>query len=115
VLGEGCDEWEHRYFKFGIRGSDTDISPFSAKEISDSPNDVFGELTDAGANASESAKAELVVADDLLDQASNGKYLVQRPISSGAKGNKGHRWVHAFSAKNPARSRSGLILGSPTR
>jgi hypothetical protein len=28
------------------------------------------------------------VADGLLDQASNGKYLVQRPIFSGAKGNK---------------------------
>jgi putative DNA primase/helicase len=43
-------------------------------------------------------KTELV-AYGLLDQASNGKYLVQRRIFSEAKGNKGHRWVHAFSAK----------------
>jgi putative DNA primase/helicase len=35
----------------------------------------------------------------LLDRASTGKYLVQRPIFSGAKGNKGHKWVHAFRAK----------------
>src|SRR3984893_6363527 len=51
VLGEGRDEWEHRYFKFGIHGSDANISPFSAKELLDRPNDIFGELTDAGANA----------------------------------------------------------------
>jgi hypothetical protein len=43
-------------------------------------------------------KADLV-ADGLLDRASTGKYLVQRPIFSSAKGNKGHKWVHAFSAK----------------
>jgi putative DNA primase/helicase len=50
ILGEGHDEWEHRYFKFGVHGSDINIPPFSAKEILDSPNEVFGELTDAGAN-----------------------------------------------------------------
>jgi uncharacterized protein (DUF927 family) len=43
-------------------------------------------------------KTELA-ADGLLDRASTGKYLVQRRIFSGAKGNKGHRWVHAFRAK----------------
>ena len=34
----------------------------------------------------------------LLDRAPNGRYVVQRPIFSGAKGNKGHKWVHAFRA-----------------
>ncbi len=43
-------------------------------------------------------KTELV-ADGLLDQASTGNYLVQRPIFSGAKGNKGYRWVHALRGK----------------
>src|SRR5258708_40288187 len=51
LLGEGRDEWQHRYFKFGVHGSDANIPPFSAKEILDSPNHVFCELTDAGANA----------------------------------------------------------------
>jgi hypothetical protein len=61
LLGEGRDEWHHRYFKFGVRGSDTDIPPFSAKEILDSPNHVFGQLTDAGANAfQKSARNDLL-------------------------------------------------------
>src|ERR1700730_1889741 len=61
ILGEGRDEWQHRYFKFSIGGSDNDIPPFSAKEILDSPNHVFGELTDAGANAfQKSARNDLL-------------------------------------------------------
>jgi putative DNA primase/helicase len=43
-------------------------------------------------------KTELV-ADGLLDRAPNGKFLVQRRVFSGVKGNKGYRWVHAFRAK----------------
>ena len=38
------------------------------------------------------------MADGLMDRASTGKYVVQRPIFP-AKGNKGHRWVHAFRAQ----------------
>jgi putative DNA primase/helicase len=49
-------------------------------------------------NSADDLKAQLVTAG-LLDQASNGKYVVQRPIFSGAKGNKGYKRVHAFSAK----------------
>jgi putative DNA primase/helicase len=40
-----------------------------------------------------------LVAEGLLDRESTGKCLVQRRIFSGAKGNKGYRWVHAFNAK----------------
>jgi hypothetical protein len=40
-----------------------------------------------------------LVAEGLLDGASTRKYLVQRRIFSKAKGNKGHKWVHAFSTK----------------
>jgi putative DNA primase/helicase len=61
ILGEGRDEWEHRYFKFGVQGFDANIAPFSAKEILDSPNHVFVELTDAGANAfQKSARNDLL-------------------------------------------------------
>jgi hypothetical protein len=49
-------------------------------------------------NSADQLNAQLV-ADGLLDQASTGKYLVQRSIFSGVKGNKGYRWVHAFRAK----------------
>jgi hypothetical protein len=50
IEGEGRDEWGHRFFKFAVRGSDRNIAPFSAKEIMDKPNALFGELTNAGAN-----------------------------------------------------------------
>ena len=50
IEGEGRDEWGHRFFKFAIRGSDRNVAPFSAKEIMDKPNALFGELTNAGAN-----------------------------------------------------------------
>jgi hypothetical protein len=43
-------------------------------------------------------KTELV-ADGLLDRASSGRYLVRRPVFSGAKGNKGYRWVHALRVR----------------
>ena len=39
-----------------------------------------------------------LVADGLMAGASTGKFVVQRKIFP-AKGNKGHRWVHAFRAK----------------
>jgi putative DNA primase/helicase len=51
----------------------------------------------SGKNADQ-LKTELAV-DGLLDQASTGKYLVQRRIFSEAKGNKGYRWVHALRGK----------------
>ena len=34
-----------------------------------------------------------------MHRAANGRYVVQRPIFTAAKGNKGHRWVHAFQAR----------------
>jgi putative DNA primase/helicase len=59
--------------------------------------DQLKSIIGSGKNAHQ-LKTELV-ADGLLDQASTGKYLVQRPIFSGAKGNKGYRWVHALRGK----------------
>jgi putative DNA primase/helicase len=55
IEGEGHDEWGHRFFKFAVRGSDRNIAPFSAKEILDKPNALFGELTNAGANVFQQA------------------------------------------------------------
>jgi putative DNA primase/helicase len=66
VKGEGRDEWEHRYFKFGVHGSDANIPPFSAKEILDSPNSLFGELTDAGGSTFQKSAR-----NDLLRQLDN--------------------------------------------
>jgi hypothetical protein len=40
-----------------------------------------------------------LVQDGMLATRANGRCLVQRPVFSGAKGNKGHRWVHAFRAR----------------
>jgi uncharacterized protein (DUF927 family) len=59
--------------------------------------DQFKAIVGGGENADQ-LKAELV-ADGLMDRTSTGKFLVQRPIFSGAKGNKGFKWVHAFRAK----------------
>ena len=55
IEGEGHDEWGHRFFKFAVRGSDRNLAPFSAKEIMDKPNALFGELTNAGANVFQQA------------------------------------------------------------
>jgi len=49
-------------------------------------------------NNADQLKAQLVTAG-LLDQDSTGRYVVQRRIFSGGKGNKGYERVHAFSAK----------------
>jgi hypothetical protein len=50
IVGEGTDEWDHRFFKFAVAGSDIEIPPFSAKEIMENSTALFGALTDAGAN-----------------------------------------------------------------
>jgi putative DNA primase/helicase len=61
ILGEGRDEWDHRFFKFAVHRSASDIPPFSAQQIMDSPTTVFGELADAGANTfQKSARNELI-------------------------------------------------------
>ena len=61
LTGEGRDEWGNRYFKFSVRGVEANIPPFSAQEIIQSPNNVFVELSNAGASAfSTSARRELL-------------------------------------------------------
>ena len=58
-----------------------------------------GQLTKiigAGEHAAQ-LKKELVK-NGLMAAGPQGKYVVQRPIFA-AKGNKGHKWVHAFRAK----------------
>src|ERR1700730_2888439 len=86
ILGEGRDEWKHRYFKFGIQSSDADIPPFSAKEILESLNSVFGELTDAGANVFRKTgrNALLRQLDEFQSQPSKFKVVSRLGWNSGA-------------------------------
>jgi hypothetical protein len=51
IKGEGRDEWQNRYFKFAVRGSESDIPPFSAQEILNNPNNLLVALINAGAGA----------------------------------------------------------------
>ena len=86
ILGEGRDEWDRRYFKFSVRGAEVNIPPFSAKEIIDSPNAVFGELVDAGANTfQKSARNELLRQLDLRKpEAPKFKVVARLGWNSGA-------------------------------
>jgi uncharacterized protein (DUF927 family) len=86
VLGEGRDEWQHRYFKFGIQSSDANIPPFSAKEILESPNALFTELTDAGANAFQKSVRNglLRQLDELQSQPSKFKVVSRLGWNGGA-------------------------------
>jgi hypothetical protein len=58
--------------------------------------DQLHEIIGSGAGAVQ-LKKELVDGK-LLERASAGRYVVQRPIFSGEKGNKGYKSVHAFKA-----------------
>ena len=51
IVGEGRDEWNNRYLKFAVRGSERDIPPFSVKELTTDPRPLFAELGNAGWNA----------------------------------------------------------------
>jgi putative DNA primase/helicase len=86
ILGEGHDEWQHRYFKFGVHGSDANIPPFSAKEILDSPNAVFAALTDAGANIFQKSSRNNLLRqlDKLRSQPAKFKVVSRLGWNSGA-------------------------------
>jgi putative DNA primase/helicase len=52
IDGEGFDEWEDRYFKFSVKGSDRDIPPFSVNQLLlEGPRPLFAALANAGWNA----------------------------------------------------------------
>jgi putative DNA primase/helicase len=86
ILGEGRDEWGHRFFKFAVHGSESNIPPFAAKEIMDGPNSVFGELVDAGAKTfRKSARNELLrQLDERKPEASKFKVVTRLGWNSGA-------------------------------
>ena len=48
IKGEGRDEWDNRCFKFAVAGSNSNIPPFSTKEIVEKSTALFVELTNAG-------------------------------------------------------------------
>jgi hypothetical protein len=58
-------------------------------------SDKLKELIGKG-NAAHRLKEKLVQ-EKLMASSSENRFVVQRPIFA-AKGNKGHRWVHAFKA-----------------
>jgi uncharacterized protein (DUF927 family) len=49
IVGVGLDEWDGRYFKFSVKGSDRDIPPFSAQQLIERKQ-LFTALVDAGWN-----------------------------------------------------------------
>jgi putative DNA primase/helicase len=69
IMGEGHDEWGHRYIKFGVVGSDRDIPPFSVKDIIENNTALFAELANAGADAFFDKPAR----NDLLRQLGEGQ------------------------------------------
>jgi len=86
ILGEGRDEWNRRYFKFFVRGTEVNIPPFSAEEIIKSPNSLFVELSNAGASAfSTSARNQLLrQLDERKPKASKFKVVTRLGWNSGA-------------------------------
>jgi putative DNA primase/helicase len=56
ILGEGRDEWGRLFFKFAVRGSESNIPPFSADEIMENTDKAFSELLHAGARAFQKAR-----------------------------------------------------------
>jgi hypothetical protein len=47
IVGEGFDEFEHRYLKLKVKGSDRDLPPYSMADIL-KPDRLYRELGDAG-------------------------------------------------------------------
>jgi hypothetical protein len=109
ILGEGRDEWGHRFFKFAVHGSETNIPPFSAQQIMDHPNVVFGELVDAGANAFQtSVRIPTIPARD-----SNLK-AATIPIEGGQYCPSARSWGHsAGEASRPDRLAAIFRMLSP--
>jgi putative DNA primase/helicase len=50
IEGEGRDEWDKRYLKFSVVGSDRDIPPFSIEQFFGDSKPVFAALANAGWN-----------------------------------------------------------------
>ena len=73
IKGEGRDEWQNRYFKFAVRGSESDIPPFSAQEILDNPNNLFVALINA---------AQVLSTDQHVQSFLFGSASERRPLPS---------------------------------
>ena len=86
IEGQGRDEWKNRYFKFAVAGSNSNIPPFSAKEIMENSTALFVELTNAGASAFQrSARNQLLQQlDALKPQAAKFKVVARLGWNSGA-------------------------------
>ncbi len=51
IVGEGRDEFNKRYLKFSVRGSQVNVSPFSVEKLVNDPKPLFAALSNAGWNA----------------------------------------------------------------
>ena len=51
IVGEGRDEFNKRYLKFAVRGSDINIPPISVETLVNDPKALFAALSNAGWNA----------------------------------------------------------------
>ncbi len=67
VVGEGFDEWDHRYFKLKIKGSTVNLPPYSMHRINKDPDTLYTDLSNAGANIF-TANAKRQLLEMLQDQ-----------------------------------------------
>ncbi len=65
IEGEGRDEWDKRYLKFAVVGSDRDIPPFSIEQFFGDSKPVFAALANAGWNGF-TTKARNVFPDEIV-------------------------------------------------
>jgi hypothetical protein len=70
------------------------VATFKAKKWFYLTDDQLAEIIGTGDNAV--ALKKVLVGENLMARGRRGRYVVQRPIFSGAKGNKGWHQVHAF-------------------
>ena len=50
IAGEGYDEWKQRYFKLKVKGSAVNLPPYSMRRITEAPDTLYTDLSNAGAN-----------------------------------------------------------------
>jgi hypothetical protein len=86
ILGEGRDEWDRRYFKFSVHGSESNIPPFAADEIMENTDKAFSELLHAGARAFQKARRNELLRqlDERKREAPKFKVVTRLGWNSGA-------------------------------
>src|SRR5580700_3278501 len=99
IVGEGRDEFNKRYLKFAVRGSDVNIPPISVENLVNDPKALFAALSNAGWNA-----FTRKVRDELLEK------LQQRKPSDPS-----FKVVTRLGWNSGAYVFPGKIIGKPTK